>query len=84
MPQVSVELGERSYVIDIAPGLLHSGRVAEAVPHTEIMVVTDDQVGPLYLDGLVAQLGHARVLTHRFRRARPQKNWPASKQSGVS
>ncbi len=64
MPQVSVELGERSYVIDIAPGLLHSGRVAEAVPHTEIMVVTDDQVGPLYLDGLVAQLGHARVLTH--------------------
>ena len=34
MPQVSVELGERSYVIDIAPGLLHSG-VAEVAPHTE-------------------------------------------------
>ena len=45
MPQVSVELGERSYVIDIAPGLLHSGRVAEVAPHTEIMVVTDDQLG---------------------------------------
>ena len=63
MPQVSVELGERSYVIDIAPGLLHSGRIAEVAPHTEIMVVTDDQVGPLYLEGLVDQLGHARVLT---------------------
>lgn len=65
MKKVAVNLGDRSYPIEIAPGLLSSpAGLAQGVPHSEVMIVTDSSVAPLYLDAVVAQLPHARVLTH--------------------
>lgn len=63
--QVNVALGERSYTIDIAPGLIRAD-LARYLPQSEILLVSDSNVGPLYLDAIQAQLGHARVLRYQF------------------
>lgn len=64
MQQVTVELAERSYQIDIGPGAYKDGRLARVVSHTEVMVVTDSNVAPLYLQSVLDELPHARVLVH--------------------
>ena len=64
MQQVTVELDDRSYPILIGPGLLGNGQLAQHLPHREIMIVTDSNVAPLYLEQVTAQLSHARVLIH--------------------
>lgn len=67
MQTVTVALEERSYSIEIAPGLLsNSDRLAQAVPHSEVLIVTDSNVAPLYLETVSACLSHARVLTYEI------------------
>lgn len=73
MTQVQVALGERSYSIKIGDGLLGSDW-AEGLPHTEVMVVTDSEVGPRYLNTVVQALGQRRVITHTFAAGETSKN----------
>ena len=57
MDTVTVELGQRSYPIHIGPGLL--GRRGLLEPHLrgrQVLVVTDTNVAPLYLDAVRAML----------------------------
>jgi len=62
--RVTIDLGARSYPILIGPGLLDDGQaLAEAVPARDVMVVTNEIVGPLYLDRLVRGLQGRRVET---------------------
>lgn len=60
MRTLTVELGERSYPIHIGSGLLESAGeylerlgISKKSPH---LIVTDDQVGPLYLERLTTSL----------------------------
>ncbi len=64
MQRVTIDLGERSYPILIGPGLLDDSEVlGEAMPARDVMVVTNEVVGPLYLDRLVRGLDGRRVET---------------------
>ncbi|MEM7251538.1 MAG: 3-dehydroquinate synthase [Pseudomonadota bacterium] len=55
--KLTVELGERSYPIFIGPGLLQDPAVyAPYLAGRQVMVVTDDNVGPRYLDTVRAGL----------------------------
>lgn len=57
MITVSVPLGDRSYPILIGAGLLGDGALLRATITTrQVMIVTNDRVGPLYLARLVASL----------------------------
>jgi 3-dehydroquinate synthase len=62
MERLRIALGERSYPILIGPGLLGDARVLdEAIRARDVLVVTNDVVAPLYLEGLVGALGGRRV-----------------------
>lgn len=61
---ITVELGERSYPILIGPGLLQDSKVfADRLDDDRIVIVTNDRVGPLYLELLKAALGDRVSLT---------------------
>ncbi|HEY5624372.1 MAG TPA: 3-dehydroquinate synthase, partial [Gammaproteobacteria bacterium] len=67
METLQVSLGERSYPILIAPGLLSTrGVLRELIPARQVLIVTNEVVAPLYLDLLAETLGadeqHALVL----------------------
>jgi 3-dehydroquinate synthase len=48
---LSVALGERSYPIDIGPGLIGDpSRYRPHIRHSQVMIVTNETVAPLYLD----------------------------------
>jgi 3-dehydroquinate synthase len=62
MQRLGIDLGERSYPILIGPGLIDDPAVvAEAIGAPDVLVVTNEVVGPLYLDRLLASLGGKRV-----------------------
>ncbi len=64
MIELKVELGRRSYPILIGAGLLDQpGALDSFLGKADVMVVTNDVVGPLYLDKLTAVLGDRRVDT---------------------
>lgn len=65
--EVRVELGERSYVVRIGPGVLHGlgPALRELCPAPNAAVITDANVGPLYADRVLASLRGARYETHR-------------------
>ncbi|MDY6816273.1 MAG: 3-dehydroquinate synthase [Pseudomonadota bacterium] len=48
--ELTVDLGERSYPIIIGPGLLGSTDLSPYVAGSQVMIVTNDTVAPLYLD----------------------------------
>ncbi|WP_372988045.1 3-dehydroquinate synthase [Marinobacter sp.] len=48
--ELSVELGERSYPIIIGSGLLGNTDLSPYVAGSQVMIVTNDTVAPLYLD----------------------------------
>jgi len=55
--RVDVELAERSYPIFIGSGLLGDpALLARAVKSRQVMIVTNDRVGPLYLERLTGAL----------------------------
>lgn len=62
MITLTVELAERSYPILIGSGLL--GRPDVLGPYLssrDVLVITNDQVGPIYLEPLKAMLGDRRI-----------------------
>lgn len=61
--RVRVDLAERGYDIDIGPGLLATvgGRVFETIGPSRATVVTDTNVGPLYLDRLLDTLSDTGI-----------------------
>ena len=57
MIRVDVELAERSYPIFIGGGLLgDAALLARAIKSRQVMIVTNDRVGPLYLERLTSGL----------------------------
>ena len=64
MDSVTVELGARSYPIHIGSGLLRQAAlVCERLAQPRVAIVTNDVVGPLYLEPLRATLEGAGVRT---------------------
>ncbi|MDH4105721.1 MAG: 3-dehydroquinate synthase [Gammaproteobacteria bacterium] len=60
--ELRIDLGERSYPILIGPALLDdAGLVARHVPARDVLVVTNETVGPLYLERLEAGLAGKRA-----------------------
>jgi len=61
---LQIDLGTRSYPIVIGDGLLdHSALVSRHVTARDVLVVTNETVGPLYSDRLLAGLAGKRVRT---------------------
>jgi len=57
MKTLNVELGERRYPIHIGSGLLHRPELLQpCIAGSRVAVVTNETVGPLYLDALLKQL----------------------------
>jgi 3-dehydroquinate synthase len=57
MDTVTIDLGERSYPVMIGEGLLETpGALAPWLSRSQVVIVTNDVVGPLYLDMLRAAI----------------------------
>lgn len=64
MHTLHVDLGERSYPIYIGRELLADPHLlAQHVPGSQVVIVSNDTVAPLYLDRLRAALGERRLVT---------------------
>ncbi|TGD73180.1 3-dehydroquinate synthase [Mangrovimicrobium sediminis] len=64
MHTLHVELGERSYPIYIGRDLLRDPRlIASHIPGSQVVLVSNDTVAPLYLDRLREAVGERRLLT---------------------
>ena len=75
---VGVELGARSYQIDIGCGLLDSASQWQGVPNGgDALIVTNPTVGALYLSRLRAALAprHARLLSVELPDGEAHKQW---------
>jgi len=67
MQRLTIELGARSYPIVIGPGLIDdAGEFAGAIAARDVLVVTNEVVGPLYLDRLLQSLDGRRVASVRL------------------
>jgi 3-dehydroquinate synthase len=67
MQRLTIELGSRSYPIVIGPGLIDdAGEFAGAIAARDVLVVTNEVVGPLYLDRLLRSLDGRRVASVRL------------------
>jgi 3-dehydroquinate synthase len=65
MSVLNVELGERSYPIHIAQGLLGNAELIRPfISGQQVMVVSNETVAPLYLDTLLQSLTGLQVHTH--------------------
>ena len=61
--RVTVDLGERGYDVVVGSGILGEANILDAaIGGHDVLVVTNQTVGPLYLDRLVAALGDRRVV----------------------
>jgi 3-dehydroquinate synthase len=64
MITLTVDLGDRSYPILIGSGLLSQPGILDAyLDAVDVLVVTNDVVGPIYLKPLMELLGNRRVET---------------------
>ena len=76
--RVPIELGDRSYSIDIGDALLSSEHAFDGLPQaTSALIVTNETVAPLYLECLKAALlpRYARVLTVLLPDGEAYKTW---------
>ena len=65
MSVLNVDLGERSYPIHIAEGLLgNADLIRPFIVGQQVMVISNDTVAPLYLDTLVESLTGLQVYSH--------------------
>ena len=65
MSVLNVELGERSYPIHIAAGLLGDANIIRPfIAGQQVMVISNETVAPLYLDTLLQSLIGLQVHTH--------------------
>lgn len=61
MQKLDVDLGERSYPIYIAPGLLGAPELLEKhIKGSQVLIVTNTTVGPLYLSSIQSSLVKSR------------------------
>jgi len=80
MHSVTVELGDRSYPILIGGGLIDRGDlIAPYLKQKRVVIVTNDVVGPLYLDRFRAGLQAAGVSASEviLPDGEAHKDWPA-------
>ena len=62
---LNVDLGDRSYPIYIAEGLLgNADLIRPFIAGQQVMVISNETVAPLYLDGLVDSLSGLQVYSH--------------------
>jgi 3-dehydroquinate synthase len=62
---VRVDLADRAYDVVVGDGVLDDeGIFSSVLGAADVMVVTNETVGPLYLPRLLASLGQRRVATH--------------------
>ncbi|MCK9283124.1 MAG: 3-dehydroquinate synthase [Rhodocyclaceae bacterium] len=61
MRQLTVALGERSYPILIGPGLIAAEHILRHLSGPRVAIVTNETVGPLYLEGLADGLRAAGI-----------------------
>lgn len=61
MKTLTVELGERSYPIYIGPGLLNADLLRAHVHGSQVLVVSNETVAPLYLERTLAALAGLRT-----------------------
>jgi 3-dehydroquinate synthase len=72
MPELTVSLGDRSYPIRIADGLLNT---EAALPITgPCLIVSDDNVGPLYAERLKRAIGRPDCPLWQMPAGEPEKN----------
>jgi len=65
MPSIQVELGERSYPIAIEAGSFKdAGFLLSAIKGSQVVIVTNDVVAPLYLEQLKSLLAHSNKAIH--------------------
>ena len=60
---IPVSLGARSYRVEVGDGLLSSSDLSAQVPGRHALIVTDENVAPLYLAGVQSALSAKRVHT---------------------
>lgn len=75
MRELAVDLGERSYPILIGRGLIGAVDLSRYVKGDQVLVVTNETVGPLYLDKLAANFPGKRVDTVVLPDGEQFKNW---------
>lgn len=73
--QLSVELGERSYPIFIGQGLLGTQDLSSFVAGSQVMIVTNDTVAPLYLESAKACFPGKRINTVVLPDGEKYKDW---------
>ena len=76
MKTLLVQLGKRSYPIHIGAGLLNQGMlIRERLQKERLCIVTDDRVGPLYLEKLRASLKPLVVESVALPHGEENKDW---------
>lgn len=73
--ELRVELGERSYPIIIAQGLLGSRDLTPFVAGQQVMIVTNETVAPLYLEAAVRNFPGRQVDSVILPDGEQYKNW---------
>ena len=62
--QLRVALGDRSYAIHVGPGLLRQPEVwRRLIPGRQLLLISDSNVAPLYLDSVCSQLTGLQIET---------------------
>ncbi len=61
-PALNVDLGARSYPIYIGPGLLGSGLLRSHVPSSQVAIVTNETIRPLYGERVARELADLQPL----------------------
>ncbi|MFM6988848.1 MAG: 3-dehydroquinate synthase [Arenimonas sp.] len=74
MPELHVELAARRYPIHIESGLLRRRIAALAQAPERMLIVTDDNVGPLYADALKQAIGRPDCPVWRMPAGEAEKN----------
>ena len=65
MSMLNVDLGDRSYPIHIAEGLLgNADLIRPFIAGQQVMIISNETVAPLYLDALVVSLSGLQVYSH--------------------
>ncbi len=61
MRSLSLDLGDRSYPISIAPGLIESGDWPAYIDGKQVCIVSNETIAPLYLEKVLARLDAYQV-----------------------
>jgi len=81
MKTLNVSLGQRSYPLYIGAGLIgDTGLFDRHIHSTQVMVVSNETVAPLYLDRVLANLGGRQVATVILPDGEPYKSMASAMQ----